>query len=93
MTVPTPHAQEAVNLRNLVVAFSYAPWFDSRYVLDDNIIIPFVRADQLPDNIPLFDVACEDFCSLMCAVDTALRTPKPGHRAARKRLVHSCGIH
>lgn len=69
------------------------PWFDSRSVFDDNIIMRYVRADHCPDIIPLLALDCDGFRSHMCVVRTKLNDPKFGPKLAPKRFVHDCGVH
>lgn len=92
MTLLTPHTLDGVDLRNHPVVFAFAPWFDSRYILDDNIFTRYISGDHLPDDIPLFALDY-DFCSLMCASDTELKTPNFGQRSGRKRFVHTYEVH
>lgn len=54
MTLPAPHPLDSVNLRAYFVPTSYAPWFDSRKVLDDTVIIPYVCGNHFHEDIPLF---------------------------------------
>lgn len=75
MTLLTQHTLDCINPRDFSVVFALVPWFGARYVMDDNIIMQYVCDDHLPDDIPLFTLDCNDFCSYMCAADTGLKTP------------------
>lgn len=64
-----------------------------QYVLDDIIIMAYVRGDHLPGDIPLISLDCADFWSCICALDAKFETPKFGHRPAREKFLHTCGLH
>lgn len=49
---PESPLNRRLNLRDLLVTFAYGPWFHSGYILDDNIIMPYVRGNYLSDIIP-----------------------------------------
>lgn len=88
----TLHALNGVISRNHPTAFFYAPWFDSRYVLDDNTIVPYACSDHLLDNIHLIALNWDGFRLHICAVDNELENPKLGHSSAQERFVHACGV-
>lgn len=93
MTLTTSHSLDSVNLRNHLIAFAYAPWIDSRYLLDNNIIIPYVCGDHLRHDVSLFELDCDDFRSHMCVLVSELDNPKFDHRSARERFAHVCWGH
>lgn len=93
MTFQTPNSFDGVSPSDHFVAFAYAPWFGSRYVLDDDIIMSYVCDDHLSDDISLFAMDCDDFRSHKCAVDNELEALKFGHSFARERVVHACGVY
>lgn len=59
--------------------------------MNDGIIVPYIRASHLSDNIPLFALDYNDFRSHMCAIDTELETPKFGYRSARESFYTRAG--
>lgn len=93
MTFSTPNKLDGFSPRNYSAALTSAPWFHSRYKLNDDTIMRYVRGDNLPDHTPRFALDCDNFRSHMCAVDTELKTAKFGHRSARQRFVDACKVH
>lgn len=75
MTFPTSHSLDGVYPCNHFMAFVYAPWFDSRYVLNDGIITSHVRGNNLFDDNPLLALDYDDFFPHMCEVDKDLKIP------------------
>lgn len=69
VTFPTSCLLNDVNLRNRRVTFAYKSRSDTRYVMDDNIIMQYVCDDHLFDDIPLFALERNDFCLHMCALN------------------------
>lgn len=61
MMLTTLHSPDDVNSGYHPLIFAFMPWFDSRYVLDNNIIALYIRHDNLFDKISLFAVDCDDF--------------------------------
>lgn len=51
MTIPPVHSLDGVNSCYYPVSFAHAHLFESRYVAEDDIILPYVRIGQLFDNI------------------------------------------
>lgn len=92
-TFPVSHSLDGVNIREHSVASACATGFVSRYVLNDDIVKPYVRGDHTLDNIPLFALDCNDISSHMCAVGTELETPKFVHRSGWEIFVRACGFH
>lgn len=83
MTFPNLHSLDGVSLRDCLVAFAYAPWFEARYVMDDNIIMSYVRGDHLSYDISLLAIDCDDFQEHTCVVYFEMKIPKLCHRLAR----------
>lgn len=79
MTFLISNSLDRATPQSQLVAFAFASWFDSRYILDDDIM-RHVSGDHLSDDIELFVLDCDDFRSQMCAVDTDLKTSSLGHR-------------
>lgn len=40
-----------------------------------------------------FALSCDDFRAHMCAENNKLETSQFGHRSARERFIHACGVH
>lgn len=61
MTHRAPQYLRGVNPRDEPVAFACAPWLDSQYVLDDDIILQYSYHSHHPDDISLLALECDDF--------------------------------
>lgn len=75
MMLPTRISLDGTNLCDPSVSFAFTPWLESRYVLDDKVILLYVHGDHFLEDIPLFALHYDNFRSHMCAVDTELETP------------------
>lgn len=93
MTFPAPQSLRNVNPQDSPVAFGYASWVDSQYVLDHDIIMPNVYGNHLPDSTSLFALDCNEFWPPMCALKTEFRVPRHSQRPARGRFVHAYRVH
>lgn len=70
---PASHSLDGASLCDHFIAYAYTPWFDERYVKDDNTIIQYVRDDCLPNNILVIALSCDDFRLHMCAAAPSRR--------------------
>lgn len=93
MSFPTLQLLDCVNPRDHLVAFAFSPLFDSRFILDDDVITRYFRGDQLFDDILLFVLECGNYHSCMWAVDTELESSKVGNRLAWKRFAYACEVY
>lgn len=90
MPFSSPRLLRDANPRDQPVTSFCVPWFDSRDVSEEDILMPYSRNDHLPDDIPLFAMECEVVLSHMCAVYAELEVPVHGNLSARERFVRAC---
>lgn len=93
MAFPSPRSLRSASPHDHTLTLSRVPWFDSRRVSDEDIVMLYGRDDHLTDQIPLFALKCDDFLSFLCALDAELEVSAHSRFLARKRFVRACGIH
>lgn len=91
MTYPTPDLLDGVCSLDHRVASAYVLWFDARNVMDNNIIVQYIRGGQLLDDKPLFALDYDKLRLHMCALNDELKAPKLGFRSTRERFVQEGG--
>lgn len=56
-------------------------------------LLPYVRDDRHPNDIPLFGLECGYFLRHMCLLDAGLKASAHGRLSARDRYAQACGFH
>lgn len=84
---------DGFNRCDWLAMLSSAPWSDSRCVLLDNIIMPYVHDNPLPDGFSPFALQYDKFQPEMWAAASELGTLKYSWRPARAQLVRDRAAH
>lgn len=64
-------------------AFAFKSWLETRYILNDDTIMQYLRGDHIHDHISLLALDCDDFCAYMSALHNELETSKDCRRMAQ----------
>lgn len=89
MSIPSLQSIRGFIHRNHPETFYRFPWFDSRFVSDEEIFMPYVRDGRLPGKSLLFALECDAFLSHMCALDTEIDVSSNSGSSAKRTFCTS----